>query len=90
MLNLIHQCTNIIGYRIHTECVETAIQHVSLNANLVERLTESTNSQVRILTCHQVHLLKGTTIGFYSGKTAHIDNGGRNAFQLVFTRLEFA
>jgi hypothetical protein len=63
---------------------------MGLDAYLVEWLTESANCKVRILTSHQVYLLKGSTVGFYSGETAHIDDSRGNAFQLVFTRLKLA
>ena len=88
VLHLIHQGTNIIGHRIHTQCIQTAIQHVRLDASLVERLTESTNGIVGVLACQQVYLLEGSTIGFYTGKTAHFDNNGSNALQLIFAWLE--
>ena len=90
MLHLIHQCAHVVRHRIHTEGVQTTIEHVGLDTYLVKRLTERTDSEVRVLTSHQVHLLKGTTIGFYSGETAHINNGRGNALQLVLTGLKLA
>ena len=90
MLHLIHQGTHIVGHRIHTQGVQTTVEHMRLDAYLVERLTEGTHSQVGVLACHQVHLLKGAAIGFHSGKTAHIDNRRGNTLQLVLTGLELA
>jgi hypothetical protein len=52
---------------------------VGLDANLVEGFTECPYSQIGVLACHQVDLLKGSTIGFYSGETAHVDDDWRNA-----------
>jgi hypothetical protein len=35
-------------------------------------------------------LLKGTTVGLYAGKAAHLDDDGGNALQLVLAGLELA
>jgi hypothetical protein len=88
LLYFVHQRTNIVGHRVHTQGVQTTIKHVCLDAHLVERLAESTYSVVRIFTCHEVYLLKCTAVGFHTGKAAHIDNGWGNTLQLVLTRLE--
>ena len=40
-LYLIHKGTYIVRYGIHAEGVETAVEHVGLDAYLVERLAES-------------------------------------------------
>ena len=88
MLYLVLQLTHIIGHRIHTQRIQTAIEHVCLDAHLVERFTECPNGSVWILTCQQVYLLEGTTIGLHTVEHAHVDNGWCDTLQLVFTRLE--
>ena len=88
LLHLIHQFTYVVGHGIHTQRVQTTVQHVRLDAYLVERLTESTYSIVRILAGHKVHLFKGTTIGFYTGKASHVNDDGSNTLQLVLAWLE--
>ena len=88
LLDLIHQFTNVVGNGIHTQGVQTAIQHVGLDADLVEGLTESTHGEVGVLTGHEVHLLEGTTVGFHTGKASHVDNHWGNTLQLVLTRLK--
>ena len=88
MLNLIHQRTNIVRNRIHSQSIQSTIKHVRLDTHFVERFTESTYCQIGVLACHQVHLFKSATIGFHSGETAHINNCRGNAFQLILTRLE--
>ena len=74
MLHLIHKRAHVVGHRIHTECIESAVEHVGLDTYLVERLTEGTHCQVWVLTCHQVHLLESTTVSLYTAETTHIDN----------------
>ena len=88
VLHLIHQRTHIIGHRIHSQSVQTTVEHVGLDTYLIEGLTEGSYGQVGVLACHQVHLLKGTTIGFHAAEAAHIDDCGRNALQLVLAWLE--
>ena len=88
MLHLVLQLTHIIRHWIHTQRIQTTIEHVGLDAHLVERLTESTNSMVGVFTCQQVHLFESTTIGLHTVEHTHVDDGWRNALQLVLTRLE--
>ena len=89
VLHFIHQRTHIVGHRIHSQCVQTTVEHVGFDTYLIEGLTEGSYCQVGVLAGHQVYLLKGTTIGFNAAETAHIDDCGRNALQLVLAWLEF-
>ena len=66
MLHLVHQCTHIVGHRIHAEGVQTTVEHVRLDASLMERLAESTHGLVRILTREELYLLEGAAIGLYT------------------------
>lgn len=90
MLHLILQLTYIIGHRIHTQGIESAVQHVRLDAYLIERLAESAHGRIRILSCQQVHLFKGTAICLHTIKASHIDNGWGNTFQLILAGLELS
>ena len=90
VLYFIHQCAHIVGHGIHSQGVQPTVEHVGLDAHLVERLTEGSHREIGILARHQVHLLKGATIGFHSGETAHVDDNGGNTLQLVLTGLELA
>ena len=83
MLHLVHQFTHIGRHGIHTQCVQTAVQHVGLDTRLVKRLTERTNRLVRVLSVQQVHLLRSTTVRLYTVKTAHVNDHRRNACQLI-------
>ena len=78
-LHLVHQFANVVGNRVHTQGVKATIQHVCLDTHLIERLTESTYSQIGVLASHEVHLLKGATIGFHTGKAPHVNDNGSNA-----------
>ena len=90
VLHLVLQSAHVVGHGIHAEGVEATVEHVGLDAHLVERLTEGSHSEIGVLARHQIHLLKGTTIGFHSGETAHVDDNGGNTLQLVLTGLELA
>ena len=74
VLHLIHELTHIVGYGIHPESVESTVEHVCLNADLVERLTESSNGIVGVFTSQEVYLLESASISLHSCKTPHVDN----------------
>ena len=88
LLHLIHQLTDIVRNGIHSDGVKTTVEHMGLDSCLVERLTECTDGGIRILTRQQVDLLKGTSIGFHTGKASHINNHRGNTLQLILTGLE--
>ena len=88
MLNAVHQLAHIVRHGIHTECVETTVEHMGFDANLIERLTESAHCIVRILACEKINLLESTTISLYSAETAHFYNNRCDTLQLVLTWLE--
>ena len=79
MLNLIHQTTYVGRYGEHTQCVKTAVQHVGLDAHFIKRLGEGTNCLIGVLAVKQIHLLKGSTVCFYTGETTHLDDNGCDA-----------
>ena len=90
MFYLVHQGADIVRNGVHAEGIQATIQHVSLDTGLMKRLAESANGLVRVLTGKEINLLKGTTIGFNTGKTSHFNKYRSNAFQLIFAWLELA
>ena len=88
VLHLIHKLPHVIGYGVHAQCVQAAIEHVRLNPCLIEGLAESAYGIVRVLSREQVDLLEGTTVGLHTGEAAHVYDDRRDALQLVFARLE--
>ena len=48
MLDVIHQLANVGRYGVHAQSVEATVQHVRLDARLVERLGEGAYSVVRV------------------------------------------
>ena len=90
VFHLVHQRPDVVGHGIHAQRIQAAVEHVGLDAHLVERLAEGSHGVVRILASQQVHLLEGSAIGFHTGKAAHLDNHRSNALQLVFPWLELA
>jgi hypothetical protein len=89
MLHLVHQAAHICWHGEHAQRVQTAVQHVRLDTHLVEGFGESTNGLVGIFAVEQVDLLKGTAVGFHAAETSHLDNYGRDAFQLILAGLKF-
>ena len=90
MLHLVHELSHIVGYGIHSEGVESTVEHVCLNADLVERLTESSHSIVRVFTSQEVHLLESSSISLHSRKAAHFDNDRRNTLKLILSWLKLS
>ena len=89
MLHMIHQTTNIGRYRIHTQSIQTTIQHMCLYTCFIERFSKSTYGLVGVFAIQQIHLLKSPSVSFHTGKTPHFDNQGGDTYQLVYTRLIF-
>ena len=48
MLDFIHQFTHICRNRIHTQCIQTTIEHMRLNARFSKRCGKSTDGFIRI------------------------------------------
>ena len=90
MLHLIHQLANIVGHGVHTQRVEAAVEHMGLDAHLVERLAEGAHRLVGILAGKQVHLLEGTAVGLNAGKASHLDYHWGYAFELSLQRLKLS
>ena len=87
-LHLVHEGTYIVWHRIHTKSVQSTVEHVSLDAHLVEWLTECTNCIIRILASEEVNLLESTTIGLYTAKATHLNDNWGNLSQLILAWLE--
>ena len=84
VLHFVHQLAHVGRHWVHTEGVQTAVEHVGLDTDLVERLGEGANRLIGVLAIEEVHLLTGTTVGLHTVETAHIDDNGCNLCQLVF------
>ena len=83
LLDLIEQLAHIIGHRAHAQTIQRTIQHVRLDARLVERLRPLANRLIRILSKQQINLLKASAIGLYTGKAAHLNNGRSHTGKLI-------
>lgn len=70
MLHFIHEATHVSWNGEHAQSIETTVEHVSLDADFIERFGEGAYSFVWVLTCQKVDLLESTTIGFYATKAA--------------------
>ena len=90
VFHAVHHGAYVVGHGIHTEGVEAAVEHMGLDAHLVERLAECPHGIVGVLAGQQLHLLEGAAIGFHAGETTHIDNHRGDALQLILAWLELA
>ena len=88
VLYLVHQSTHIGRNWEHTYTIQTTIQHVSLDTSLLEGFGKGTYRFVGVLTIHQIHLFKGTSISFNTTETSHLHYYWSNTLQLIHTRLE--
>ena len=90
VLHLVLQATHVGRAGEHAQRVQSAVEHVGLYAHFVKGFGESAYGLVRILAVEKVDLLKGAAVGLYARETAHPDDDGRDAFQLILTGLEFS
>ena len=74
LLNLIEQLSEVFWARTHTQAVQGTVEHVGLDACLMERLCPLANTFVGILTIKEVYLFEAATIGLDSVETSHTDD----------------
>ena len=85
-----HQLTDVGRDAVHTEAVQRAFEHVTLDTGLVELLGPGTYCLVGVLAVHQVHLFESASVGLHTGEAAHVDDDGSNLGQLVNAGLIFS
>ena len=90
LLDLEHQFTHVGWYRVHTQGVQSAFQHVCLDSCLVEGGRPFANRDVRVLSVEEVDLLEGSTVGFHTVEASHIYNGRGHSHELVDSGLILA
>lgn len=90
VLHLILQAADVGRDGEHAQRVQAAVEHVGLDADLVERFGKRADGLVRILTVEKVYLLKGAAVRLNTREAAHLDDDRRNTFQLVLAGLEFS
>ena len=88
MLDPVHHLPHIIRDRIHTKGIQATVQHVGLDASLVQRLGKGTDSIVRVLPSKKIDLLEATPIRLDTGKATHLDEDWRDTSQLIFAWLK--
>ena len=88
VLHLVLQLAHIIGHWIHTQRIQTSVEHVGLDAHLIEGLAERPHCIVGVFACQQVNLFECAAIGFHTRETTHVDDGRSNTLQLVLAWLE--
>ena len=87
LLYLVEEFAQVLRTRAHAQSVQRTVQHVCLNASLVERLRPLANCLIRIFTIKQVNLLKTTTVSLHAVKASHLYYRRSNLYKLVHTWL---
>ena len=87
LLYLIHQTSDVGRHGVHAQGVQAAVEHVRLDAGLVQGGGKGADGLVGVLAIEQVHLFEGASVGLYAGEAAHLDDDGGDACQLVGTGL---
>ena len=86
-LDLVEQLPQVLGTGTHPHGVQPPVQHMRLDAGLVERLRPLTHGDVGVLPVQQIHLLKSSAVGLDAVETAHPDDGWGYFHELVHARL---
>ena len=78
-----HQVAHVLRNGIHAQGVQTAFQHVGLDAGFVEGGRPAAYRHVRILAEEEVNLLESAAVGLDAVETAHVDDGRSHFYQLI-------
>ena len=78
VLHFVHQFAHVSRHRIHTQRIQSAVQHMGLDTCLIKRLTERTHCLIWVLAVQQVYLFARTAVGLYAVKTTHVNDHRRN------------
>ncbi len=89
LLHLIKQLAHICRDRAHTKSVEGTVEHVGLDACLMERLRPFTHGFVGVFSEEKVDLFEPSSVGFDAGKTTHFNDGRCNTCELIYARHVF-
>ena len=87
LLHLVEEFAHILGHWAHTQTVQRTVEHVGLDASLMERLCPSADRLVGVFSVEEVHLLKTTTVCFNAVETSHLDDSRSHFNELIYTRL---
>ena len=74
VLHFVHQLAHICRNRIHTQRIQTTVQHMRFDTRLVERFAERTHRLIRVLAIQQVHLLTRAAVRLYAVETTHVND----------------
>ena len=89
-LDLEHQFADICRNRVHTESVQASLEHMGLDAYLVERRSPLADRNVGILSIEEVHLLESAAVCLDAVEATHINDGRSHPYELVNSRLILA
>ena len=74
LLDLEHQFAHVRGHGIHTQGVEAALQHMGLDAGLVEGGRPLADGDVRVFAVKEVHLLERAAVGLDAVEATHVND----------------
>ena len=83
LLDLEHELADVVRDGVHAQGVEAALEHVRLDAGLVEGGRPGPDRLVRVLAEQEVHLLEGAAVGLHAVEAAHVDDGRGHFHELV-------
>ena len=89
-LDLVEKLAQILRARAHTQAVQGPVQHMGLNARLVERLGPFPYGNIWVLSVEEIYLFEAAAVGLNAVEASHFDDNRCNAHQLVHARLVFA
>ena len=90
LLHLVEELAHVLGAWAHAETVQCAVEHVRLDASLMERLGPFADRLVGVFSVEEVHLLEATTVGFHTVEASHLDDGWSHFDELIYPRLVLA
>jgi len=77
-------------YRIDCEGLPAGADIAGMDASAGDITKSSTNGLIWIFAGQEAHLLKSTTIGFYTGEATHFHEDGSYAHQLILAWLKLS
>ena len=83
VLDLVHKLAHVNRAGIHAEGVQAAVEHVGLDAGLVEGFRKGADGLVRILAIEELDLFERTTVRFHTVEATHVDDYRSYFLELV-------
>ena len=90
LLYLVHEFAHVCRNGVHAKGVERTLEHVGLDAGLVEGGRPRPDGAVRVLAVEKVNLFESAAVGLDAVEASHIYDSGSHPDQLVHPGLVFS